>query len=125
MKQNQLKDEIEAKGKLTVYGINFETNSSNIKPESFPSLDEIYTMLHDNAGMKLIINGHTDSQGAADYNKKLSGNRAESVKTYLVGKGIATERLEAFGQGAAFPIADNGTQLGRAANRRVELLLKK
>jgi len=125
VKQNQLKDEIEAKGKLTVYGINFETNSANIKPESYPTLDDIYNMLKDNASMKLIINGHTDSQGSADYNKKLSTNRAASVKAYLVAKGIATDRLDAFGIGASMPIADNGTQLGRAANRRVELILKK
>lgn len=125
VKQSQLKDEIESKGKLTVYGINFETNSATIKPESYTTLDEIFTMLKDNAGMKLNINGHTDSQGSAEYNKKLSTNRASSVKEYLVGKGIATDRLEAFGMGEEMPIADNETQLGKAANRRVELVLKK
>lgn len=125
VKQHQLKDEIESKGKLTVYGINFETNSATIKTESYPTLDEIFTMLQDNSSMKLIINGHTDNQGSAEYNKKLSTNRSESVKSYLVTKGIATDRLEAFGMGEEVPIADNETQLGRAANRRVELVLKR
>jgi len=125
VKQHQLKDEIESKGKLTVYGINFETNSATIKAESYPTLDEIFTMLQDNSSMKLIINGHTDNQGSAEYNKKLSTNRSESVKGYLVTKGIAADRLEAFGMGEEVPIADNETQLGRAANRRVELVLKK
>lgn len=125
VKQNQLKEEIEATGKLTVYGINFETNSANIKPESFTTLDEIFDMLNDNKSMQLIINGHTDSKGAAEYNKKLSTNRAESVKTYLVEKGIVADRLESFGKGEEEPVADNETQLGRAANRRVELILKR
>lgn len=124
-KQNQLKKEIESTGKLTIYGINFELGSATIKEESYPTLDDIFNMLNDNAEMKLTINGHTDSQGSADYNKKLSTNRAESVKKYLVEKGIATERLEAFGKGEEEPVADNSTQLGRAANRRVELKLKK
>lgn len=122
-KQNRLKTEIESTGKLTIYGINFETGSANIKPESYPTLDEIYNMLKDNVTMKLSINGHTDNQGSREYNIKLSTNRAESVKAYLVGKGIAADRLEAYGKGEDFPIADNETQLGRAANRRVELIL--
>ncbi len=125
VKQNQLKEEIESKGKLTVYGINFETNSATIKPESFPTLDEIYDMLKDNLEMQLIINGHTDNKGSAEYNKLLSTTRAESVENYLVNRGITSDRLEAYGMGEEMPIADNETQLGRAANRRVELLLKK
>ena len=125
VKQNQLKEEIETTGKLTVYGINFEINSATIKEESFPTLDEIFNMLKDNEKMQLIINGHTDSQGSAEYNKTLSSNRAESVKTYLVSKGIATNRLDAFGMGEEMPIANNESQLGRAANRRVELILKR
>ncbi|MDR3706533.1 MAG: OmpA family protein [Paludibacteraceae bacterium] len=122
-KQSRLKTEIESTGKLTIYGINFETGSANIKPESYPTLDEIFNMLKDNAAMKLSINGHTDNQGSRERNQKLSTNRAESVKTYLVSKGITADRLEAFGKGEDFPIADNETQLGRAANRRVELIL--
>lgn len=124
-KQDQLKKEIQDKGKLTVYGINFELGAATLKEESFPTLDEIYDMLNDNPEMQIIINGHTDSQGSASYNKTLSTNRAESVKAYFVGKGIAAERLEAFGKGEEEPIADNSTQLGRAANRRVEFKLKK
>lgn len=122
LKQNRLKEEIDLTGKLTIYGINFELGKATLKPESYPTLDEIYNLLKEYPSLKVSINGHTDNQGSRDYNMKLSQNRAESVKAYLVGKGIAADRLQAFGKGPDFPVADNETQLGRAANRRVEFL---
>jgi outer membrane protein OmpA-like peptidoglycan-associated protein len=124
-KQNRLKEEMDLTGKLTIYGINFETGKATLKPESYPTLDEIYNLLKQYPTLKVSVNGHTDNQGSHDYNMKLSQNRAESVKAYLVAKGIAADRLQAYGKGPDFPVADNDTQLGRAANRRVEFLREK
>lgn len=120
----RMKTEIQEKGKIIVYGINFETNSATLKEESFNKLDEIFRLLEINKNMKLKIDGHTDNIGSNASNLKLSLNRAESVKKYLVNKGINDQRLIAAGKGEEVPIADNETQLGRAANRRVELLLQ-
>jgi hypothetical protein len=72
-------------------------------------------------GAKLTIEGHADSQGADAYNLSLSQRRTESVKTYLMGKGIMESRLTAVGYGETKPIDDNSTAAGRAKNRRVEL----
>jgi outer membrane protein OmpA-like peptidoglycan-associated protein len=74
---------------------------------------------------KFLIAGHTDSQGATSYNQKLSEQRAAAVVTYLVGKGIAADRLSSVGFGEDQPIATNKTRAGRAQNRRVEINLKK
>jgi outer membrane protein OmpA-like peptidoglycan-associated protein len=120
----RMKTEIEAKGKLIIYGINFETNSATIKEESYSTLNEIYGLLLANEAMKLKIEGHTDNIGSHEENKKLSLSRSESVKSYLTDKGVAKQRLVSFGKGEEFPMADNGSQLGRAANRRVELVLQ-
>jgi outer membrane protein OmpA-like peptidoglycan-associated protein len=70
--------------------------------------------------MRLRIEGHTDDVGADEFNQKLSQDRADSVRTYLVGKGIAEDRLEAVGYGETKPVQDNKTSAGRAANRRTE-----
>ena len=69
------------------------------------------------------IQGHTDNIGSAAYNKDLSQRRAESVRTYLIGKGVAEGRLTAHGYGLEQPVADNKTEKGRAKNRRVEFRL--
>ena len=73
--------------------------------------------------MKLEIQGHTDNKGSSAANLKLSKNRAEAVKTYLVSKGIDTNRFKTEWFGSKKPIADNNTEVGRQKNRRVELLL--
>lgn len=121
---SRMKTELDTKGKLTLYGINFETNSDAIKEESFPTLDEVYALLAKHAELRLTIEGHTDNVGSEAYNLQLSRDRATSVKNYIIEKGISEERLSAEGKGEAFPIADNSSTLGRAANRRVELLPK-
>lgn len=117
----RMKTELETAGKLTVYGINFETNSDVIKEESYPTLDEIYELLVRNEDLSLYIEGHTDNRGNEGYNLELSDKRANSVKGYIVKKGIDNQRLTAVGKGEVFPIADNNSTLGRSANRRVEL----
>lgn len=101
--------------------VHFATGSATILPESFPMLTEIANLLKANPGIKrMSINGHTDNRGGADLNKKLSGDRANSVMNWLVQHGVAANRLEAHGFGLEQPIEDNATESGRAANRRVE-----
>ena len=101
--------------------INFETGSATITGAiSFEILDEVSTILIRNPDMALRIEGHTDSQGSASYNLRLSQDRADSVRAYLIGQGVDPGRLEAVGFGEETPIADNATEDGRAANRRVE-----
>jgi len=77
--------------------------------------------MNENPTLKLKIEGHTDNAGNDDANMKLSEDRAEAVKTYLVSKGISADRITAEGFGETMPIADNGTAAGRTKNRRVEI----
>jgi outer membrane protein OmpA-like peptidoglycan-associated protein len=110
-------------GSVAIYGINFDTASSVIKPESEPAIDEIAKLLTNNPTLKVYIVGHTDMVGDAASNVRLSQARAQSVITALVSKhGIAAARLVAFGNGPYAPIASNETDEGRAKNRRVELV---
>lgn len=99
----------------------FENNSDKLKVASLTQLDELSKILMKYDGANLTIEGNTDSVGKDDFNMTLSQKRTESVKQYLVGKGIAESRLTAIGNGETKPIADNKTALGRAKNRRVEL----
>jgi outer membrane protein OmpA-like peptidoglycan-associated protein len=73
---------------------------------------------------KIVVEGHTDSQGKADFNQQLSLRRAQSVRDYLVGRGIASDRITAQGMGSTRPIASNGNPEGRANNRRVEIVVQ-
>lgn len=106
--------------KQTVY---FDTNKTSIKPVSFALLNEVAQALKDNPAIEIRIEGHTDSRGSDSKNLRLSQGRAESVLTYLVGRGVSAKRLIAKGFGEGVPIADNRTQLGREQNRRVEFLI--
>ena len=99
----------------------FETNSDKLKTASLYQLDELSQILKRYDAANLTIEGHSDSQGEDDYNLTLSQKRTESVKTYLMGKGIMESRLTATGYGETMPIEDNKTSAGRAKNRRVEL----
>jgi outer membrane protein OmpA-like peptidoglycan-associated protein len=110
-------------GSVAIYGINFDTAKSDIKPESAPAIEQIAKMLTSNPTLKVGIVGHTDMVGDATSNLKLSQARAQSVITELVSKhGIAAARLVAFGAGPWSPLASNKTDDGRAKNRRVELV---
>ncbi|MDD2390543.1 MAG: OmpA family protein [Desulfobacterales bacterium] len=101
--------------------IQFETNKANLKPSSYPVLDEIVAGLKAQPSIKVEIQGHTDSTGTAEYNQTLSEKRAQSVRNYLVNKGIVKNRLISKGYGLNSPISTNKTVEGRALNRRVEL----
>ena len=106
--------------KQTIY---FDFNKATIKPVSFPLLNEVALALKDNPGIRVRVEGHTDSRGSDSYNLTLSQKRAESVRAYLIGRGIAPERMEAKGFGESMPIADNRTDQGRSQNRRVEFII--
>jgi OOP family OmpA-OmpF porin len=107
-------------GSIIFRNINFDFDKSNIKAESYPILDEVTEYLKANPNVKMEVQGHTDGKGTAAYNLKLSDRRAAAVKTYLVGKGVAADRLETKGYGLSKPIAPNDTEENRARNRRVE-----
>jgi outer membrane protein OmpA-like peptidoglycan-associated protein len=111
----------ENKKKLVLEGVNFETNSARLTSGSLAILDRVAASLVDSPEVKVEIGGHTDSSGSDSHNKALSSARAESVRDYLVSKGVAASRLVAKGYGESAPIADNSTAAGRAKNRRVEL----
>jgi OOP family OmpA-OmpF porin len=101
--------------------IQFEVNKADVKPVSYPLLDEVVTVMKANPQIeKVQIEGHTDATGAADYNTTLSQSRAEAVMKYIVSKGIASGRLTAKGFGPDKPIAANDTPEGQEMNRRVE-----
>lgn len=100
----------------------FATGSAVIEQRSFSMLNQVAELLLNNPQIRLIrIEGHTDSRGSRSLNTRLSQERADSVKTYLVGRGVATERITTRGFGPDQPIADNATADGRAQNRRVEI----
>jgi OmpA-OmpF porin, OOP family len=101
--------------------VHFEFGTAKILPDSFPVLQEVADYLKSNKAIhRMSVEGHTDNKGAADLNKKLSQDRANSVMAWLVQHGIEQGRLEAHGYGMEKPIEDNGTEAGRAKNRRVE-----
>jgi outer membrane protein OmpA-like peptidoglycan-associated protein len=102
----------------------FEVDKAVIRPESFDLMNEITAVVLDNPRIKKIsIEGHTDSDGSAKYNKKLSQRRADSVMSYLVEHGVDAERLVAVGFGKDKPIVENDTPENKEKNRRVEFLI--
>lgn len=109
--------------KITYIGskIFFENGSDKLKVASLSQLDELAKILNRYEGANLVIEGHTDYNGSDEMNQALSQRRTESVRTYLIQKGISASRLSGVGYGESKPIADNKTTLGRAKNRRVEL----
>ena len=114
---------IDATGHIAIYGVYFDTNSAEIKAESSPTLTEISKLLNDRPSLKLLVVGHTDSQGDYDYNMGLSGRRAEAVARALSDQhGIDGGRLRSAGVGYLAPVASNDTAAGREKNRRVELV---
>lgn len=108
-----------------IQSIHFETNKFDIDQISKEILENAVVFLKKNPTKKLDIGGHTDNVGEAPYNVKLSNERANSVKNYLVNHGIKSSRLTAKGYGFNVPVADNATESGRAQNRRAEIKVKK
>ncbi|APA87001.1 OmpA family protein [Paraburkholderia sprentiae WSM5005] len=104
--------------------VTFDTSSYAVKPSFAPVLDQLAQTLQQNPEVVASVVGHTDNTGSLQYNQTLSVNRAQSVTGYLAQRGIAPQRLSATGMGPSQPIADNNTEAGRAANRRVEIYLR-
>ncbi len=101
----------------------FDTGSANLKPGAREKLAKVSGVLLSHPGLKVEVEGHTDSVGSADYNQRLSENRSDSVRTYLVGQGIASTAVGTAGFGEGQPVASNDTAAGRQQNRRVELIV--
>lgn len=106
-----------------LYGIYFDTAKATIKSESNTVLNRVVEVMTQNLYYKLQVDGHTDSAGEAAFNQQLSVDRANSVKRYLVTKGVSANRISTAGYGEAKPVASNDNEEGKALNRRVEFIL--
>jgi outer membrane protein OmpA-like peptidoglycan-associated protein len=115
---------LRSKGSVDVYGLYFDFGSAALRPESAPVLDQIAALLKQDAAIRLSVEGHTDNVGDAASNQRLSQERAQAVVAALGTRGIPAARLSAVGRGAAQPVADNATPVGRAKNRRVTLVVQ-
>jgi len=118
----KLYDRVVAEGKFVTRGILFDINQATIKPESMGVINTVANMMQEHEDLNFSIEGHTDSDGADDYNLELSALRAEAVKATLIELGISEERLQTQGKGESVPVADNTSPEGKANNRRVEFI---
>jgi OOP family OmpA-OmpF porin len=113
---------LSATGKIDIYGIPFDVDKTELKPESRDALDEVAKLLKSDPALRIEVAGHTDNTGGADHNMKLSFERAVAVVNALVSRyGIERTRLLPKGYGDTKPVAPNDSDQGRAKNRRVEL----
>ena len=121
-------DELEARPTdrglvLTLGDVLFTTGMADLKVGATTSLDKLAVFLNQYPDRNAMIEGHTDNAGSEDYNLGLSQRRADSVKSYLTGQGIASTRLAAAGKGESQPLAGNESAAGRQQNRRVEIII--
>ncbi|MFI5344796.1 MAG: OmpA family protein [Elusimicrobiota bacterium] len=100
--------------------VNFEFDKDEIMAESYPTLDRIVEVMESSPRLKLMIQAHTDDVGSDEYNLELSKRRAKAVDDYLSRRGVPPPSMRYRGYGSSKPVADNGTEEGRAKNRRVE-----
>ncbi len=108
--------------RLPLYGLSFDFNKASLKPESTPVLDKLQAVLAGDPALMVEVQGHTDNIGGAGYNQTLSEARARTVMDWLLAHGIPAARLASRGYGLQQPVADNGSEAGRARNRRVEIV---
>jgi len=116
---------IEVGKKVKLENVFFAFDSYELDEKSFAELNTVKQFLEENPSVEISIEGHTDDEGSASYNKQLSRNRAKAVYQYLIEEGIAEARLKFEGYGAEQPIAENDTEEGRALNRRTEIKIMK
>lgn len=110
---------------ITLKNVLFDTGLASLKPSSLPSLNELASFMKLKTTMQIEIAGHTDNVGSAESNLKLSQQRAETVRNYLIKQGITETRITAKGYGDSIPVADNGTEAGKKQNRRTEVRVTK
>ena len=113
---------VDQRGCWVVKGVKFDYKKWDVKPQFNTNLDNIISVLKNTPGLKIRVEGHTDNIGSEKYNLNLSKKRAESIKAYLVEKGIEESRITSMGHGFSKPRAGNDTKEGRALNRRAELI---
>ena len=114
---------ISIQGRIALYGIYFDFNKSEVKPESSPTLEQISRLLKNQSALKLLVVGHTDNVGSFSFNMDLSQRRAASVVNAMTGRyAIGKDRLMPLGVSFASPMESNKAEEGRAKNRRVELV---
>jgi len=116
---------IEVGATVKLPNVLFKQSSPDILPESFTELDRVVDFMQTNPGVKIRLEGHTDSRGVPKHNMRLSKARVESVEEYLVSKGISQRRISGKGYGGTQPIADNADEQTRRLNRRVEFTIVK
>jgi outer membrane protein OmpA-like peptidoglycan-associated protein len=115
-------EQVNQTGRVSVYGINFDTGKATIRPDSEAALNEVAKMLQANPVWAMAVAGHTDNVGAKEMNMVLSRQRAESVVAWLAGHGVDKSRLLAGGFGDTRPLGENTNDEGRQKNRRVDLV---
>lgn len=108
---------------FTIGDVSFETDEAELKAAALRRLYPLVTYLNEHPNREVIIEGHTDSTGSASYNQKLSQQRADAVREFLISNGIAPDRIITRGYGQAYPVASNETAGGRQENRRVEVIV--
>jgi outer membrane protein OmpA-like peptidoglycan-associated protein len=104
-------------------GITFAQSSATIQPAFYQALNSVASTLIEYPSTAVDIRGHASSEGARDFNQRLSQQRADSVRSYLANQGVQPVRMTAIGMGIDYPVADNSTEAGRVQNRRVEIIL--
>jgi outer membrane protein OmpA-like peptidoglycan-associated protein len=112
---------IDAPKEFVLKNVYFDTGKSSLKPNSFATLNDLAEILKIKNTMVVEIQGHTDDVGKEEDNLKLSQQRADEVRNYLISKGIVANRVSAKGYGQTMPVADNSTDTGKAKNRRTSL----
>ncbi|MCB5269553.1 MAG: OmpA family protein [Candidatus Cloacimonadaceae bacterium] len=125
MTSRLLRNRISMEQNFTLSGVQFEIGSAKLTAEAQNTLDEVAKAMENSPSTRVEIHGHTDNTGSLELNNRLSLQRADSVKEYLVSKGVAEYRMSTKGFGPAKPIATNDTEAGRAENRRIEFVIVK
>ncbi|MCI4664877.1 MAG: fibro-slime domain-containing protein [Neomegalonema sp.] len=117
--------DLSEKGRTTLYGIRFDFDSAELRPDSFETLTALLTALRDNPSWSILIAGHTDTRGEDDYNLALSERRAASVRAWLIAEGVKAERLRSVGRGEKELLRQEDTDEAHALNRRVVVSITK